>query len=130
MAERKTRRCAVCQREYKFCPICKEDKEKESWYFTFCSDNCHDLYKVMADFENGLISDVMAKEQLSKLDLSKRDSFGESYQKSFKKIMKSKMPVKKAGTKEENENVELISTNKSIVTKIKKETEVTLNSDF
>lgn len=130
MTERKTRTCAVCRNQYQFCPVCNEDAEKPTWYFTFCSDNCHNLYKVMADFENELISDIEAKERLNKLDLSKRDNFGESYQKSFKKIMKSKMPVKKAGSKEENENVELISTGKSIVTKVKKETEVTLNSDF
>lgn len=91
MSERKTRLCSVCRSEYKYCNQCKEDEKKPTWYFTFCSENCHDLYKIMSDFENGYISDIEAKEQLKDLDLSKQEQFGTSYKKSLKKIMSAKM---------------------------------------
>lgn len=90
MAERKERTCCVCRDKYKFCNLCGEDRDKPLWYFTFCSENCHDIYKITSEFENGNISDLDAKEQLKKMDLSKKENFGESYQKSIKKIMKAK----------------------------------------
>lgn len=100
MAERKERTCCVCRDKYKFCNLCGEDRDKPLWYFTFCSENCHDIYKITSEFENGNISDLDAKEQLKKIDLSKKENFGESYQKSIKKIMKAK-PTRKIEVKKE-----------------------------
>lgn len=81
--------CATCRSNYDFCPKCNKDKDKPLWYFTFCSQNCHDIYEITSSFENGKINADEAKSQLNNLDLSKLDKFGESYKKSINKIMSS-----------------------------------------
>ena len=81
--------CATCRSEYDFCPKCNKDKDKPLWYFTFCSQNCHDIYETTSNFENGKINANDAKLQLDNLNLSKLDNFGESYKKSINKIMGS-----------------------------------------
>lgn len=86
MAENKNRKCAVCRQDYHFCPRCGEDKNKPTWYFTFCSSNCKDIYGVTSKFENGQLSADLAKIELDKLDLSKIDNFGDSYKNSIEKI--------------------------------------------
>lgn len=81
--------CATCRCSYNFCPKCNEDKDKPLWYFTFCSQNCHDIYEITSSFENGKIDADEAKLKLDNLNLSKLDNFGESYKKSIDKIMSS-----------------------------------------
>ena len=81
--------CATCRSNYDFCPKCNRDKDKPLWYFTFCSQNCHDIYEITSSFENGKIDPDEAKLKLNNLNLSKLDNFGESYKKSINKIMSS-----------------------------------------
>ena len=81
--------CATCGCSYNFCPKCNKDKDKPLWYFTFCSQNCHDIYDTTSKFEDGLIDASEAKSQLDNLNLSNLDNFGESYKKSINKIMSS-----------------------------------------
>ena len=81
--------CATCRCSYNFCPKCNKDKDKPLWYFTFCSQNCHDIYETTSSFENGKIDADEAKLKLDNLNLSKLDNFGESYKKSIDKIMSS-----------------------------------------
>lgn len=83
----KLRICATCHSKYDFCNRCNKDKDKPLWYFTFCSDNCKDIYDVTSKFEDGRIDAYEAKTQLDKLDLSKLNSFGTSYKNSINKIM-------------------------------------------
>ena len=90
------RTCAVCKENYEFCPRCKKDTEKPLWYFTFCGENCKDIYDITSKFENNKLSADEAKEQLNRLDLSKRDSFGESYKISINKIYESVFETVKA----------------------------------
>ena len=85
----KLRKCSCCLNQYEYCPKCQKDSNKETWHFTFCSKNCKDIYTVTSQFENGQIDAQTAKEQLEKLDLSKKDTFGTSYKNSIEKIMNS-----------------------------------------
>lgn len=112
------RTCCVCHNEYPFCPVCNpEDRLKPTWHFAYCSENCKNIYDVTSSFENGRLSDIDAKAKLEKLDLSEKDSFGESYQKSIASIMKAKTQV----AKKENNKTETKSVNKNIVTQVKNE---------
>lgn len=86
--ESKLRVCAVCRSRYEFCPRCKEDNNKPLWYFTFCGENCRDIYDITSKFENNQINASKAKIRLDKLDLSKLNNFGESYKSSISKIMR------------------------------------------
>ena len=82
----KMRTCSVCRSSYSYCPHCGEDKLKPTWYFSFCGENCKDIYDVTAKYENGQIDANGAKVKLDKLDLSKLDKFGVSYKASIEKI--------------------------------------------
>jgi endogenous inhibitor of DNA gyrase (YacG/DUF329 family) len=86
MADSKSRTCALCRKSYSFCPRCPQDADKPTYFFTFCSENCKDIYHTTSAFENGTITADEATAQLDKLDLSKLDSFGESYKSSIAKI--------------------------------------------
>ena len=87
--------CAVCRQPYKYCPHCREDKDKPTWYFTFCSSNCKNIYDATSSYENGNIPADEAKKILDKLDLSKIVP-GTSYSMSVEKIntnLKKKVDV-------------------------------------
>ena len=109
----KERICSVCKRTYKYCPLCKEDAKKPTWLFAFCSENCKDIYNITSSFEDGCMTDTEAKAKLEKLDLSRKEYFGESY----KNSIASKAQV----IKKENKKTEAKSVKKDIVTKVEKE---------
>lgn len=91
--ERDLRTCTVCRGGYKYCPSCDKDKDKPTWYFSFCSENCHDIYEVASKFESKQMDANTAKEKLDKLDLSRLDNFGFSYKKSIERINEEAIPA-------------------------------------
>ena len=119
MSKNDLRMCCVCHKEYPFCLCNPEDRLKPTWYFAYCSENCKDIYNVTSAFEDGRMTDIEAKEKLEKLDLSEKDDFGESYQKSIASIMKAKAQV----IKKENKKTEVKFDKKDIVTKVENEAE-------
>lgn len=99
--ERKERTCAVCYGKYHYCPACDEDKNKPNFMFTFCSENCKNIYDVSSRFEDGRMDGETAYKELEKLDLSKQKSFGESYKETIGKILKYKPVPKKVKPKKD-----------------------------
>ena len=84
--------CACCHGNYSYCPVCKDDEDKPTWMFTFCSQNCHDIYEVASKYAAKELSANKAKNTLDKLDLSKFENFGESYKKIINEINKNIKP--------------------------------------
>ena len=120
MSKRDIRTCVLCKQNYSYCPVCNpEDRLKPTWYFCYCSDNCHDIDSIASAYEDGRIIDTEAKEKLEKLDLSRKEYFGESYKNSIASIMKAKAQV----IKKENKKTEVKSVKKDIVTKVENEAE-------
>ena len=105
MTKKGLRTCCVCHKEYSFCLCNPEDRNKPTWYFAYCSENCKDIYTATSDYENGNISADEAKTQLDRLDLSQIANFGESYQMAIMKINENATPVEKV--------VEVIKENES-----------------
>lgn len=119
MSKNDLRMCCVCHKEYPFCLCNPEDRLKPTWHFAYCSENCKDIYNITSSFENGRLSDIDAKAKLEKLDLSRKEYFGESYKNSIASIMKAKAQV----IKKENKKTEVKSVKKDIVTKVENEAE-------
>ena len=120
MTKKGLRTCCVCHEEYSFCPVCNsEDRLKPTWHFAYCSENCKDIYNITSSFEDGRMTDIEAKTKLEKLDLSRKEYFGESYKNSIASIMKAKAQV----IKKENKKTEVKSVKKDIVTKVENEAE-------
>lgn len=101
MNKDKLRTCSVCHKLYEYCIKCPEDFNKPTWYFSFCSSNCKDIYSATSSFENGNISQSEAESKLKMLDLSQKKNFGESYQKTLSKIFSAK----KASKEKSDENL-------------------------
>lgn len=104
------RTCSVCRSPYSYCPHCGEDKLKPTWYFSFCGENCKDIYDVTAKYENGQIDANGAKVKLDKLDLSKLDKFGASYKASIEKINSATIVVEVVETIVETNDEEIVET--------------------
>lgn len=104
MTKKGLRMCCVCHKEYSFCLCNSEDRNKPTWYFAYCSENCKDIYTATSDYEDKKISADDAKKQLDKLDLSQIANFGESYQKAIMKINENATPVKNTDVIKENES--------------------------
>lgn len=62
---------------------------------------------------------ILKQSKIRKLDLSKKEYFGESYQNSIASIMKAKTQV----IKKENKKAEVKSVKKDIITKVENEAE-------
>ena len=107
--DKNLRTCVCCGEKYSFCPRCPQDVDKPLYYFSFCSDNCHDIYETTSRFENGQITANEAKNKLDKLNLSNLNNYGESYKLSIDKIFTSvieqnnEIEEKKESTESENE---------------------------
>lgn len=84
--ERKLRHCAVCGTAYRFCPKCNKDKDKPLYHYTFCSENCKNIYWITSEFENNSMTSDVAYDLLSELDLHSFENFGLSYKNSINKI--------------------------------------------
>lgn len=97
MKDNKT--CAVCYSGYHYCPNCRDDKDKPTWMFVFCSENCHDIYMTTSAYANKKITAKEAKDKLDKLDISKYDNFGESYKTIVSEINDATKVVKKSTAK-------------------------------
>lgn len=120
MAKKDLRTCCVCRQKFSFCPVCNsEDMNKPLWHFAYCDENCKNIYEITSAFEDGRMTDIEAKEKLEKLDLSRKEYFGESYKNSIASIMKAKAQV----IKKENKKTEVKSVKKNIVTKVENEAE-------
>ena len=120
MSKRDIRTCVLCKQNYSYCPVCNpEDRLKPTWYFCYCSDNCHDIDSIASAYEDGRMTDIEAKTKLEKLDLSRKEYFGESYKNSIASIIKAKAQV----IKKENKKTEVKPVKKNIVTKVENEAE-------
>ena len=108
MTKKGLRTCCVCHQEHMYCPVCNpEDRNKPTWYFAYCSENCKDIYAVTSNYEDKKITADEAKAQLDKLDLSHIANFGESYQKAIMKINENITLPKNDDVIKENETASL-----------------------
>lgn len=81
MPDKNYRHCCVCGKAYKYCNSCRGFNPLETWRITFCSENCKEIYNALSAYSDKRMIAQEAFDKLGKLDLSKRDNFGESYKK-------------------------------------------------
>lgn len=82
--EKDKRICSVCRTSYNFCPRCNEDKPM--WMFTWCSDNCRNIYRTLDAYDSGDMAAIDAKKLIDTYDLSRREYFGESYKRILEQL--------------------------------------------
>lgn len=87
MATNKPRICVLCGKEYHYCPSCYKDKDLAPWHIIYCSDNCKDVFETLNDYNFKKISKQIAKQQLSKCDLSKLEEYSDGSKDLISEIM-------------------------------------------
>lgn len=86
MANKNNRTCFVCSRSYRFCPTCAEYESWPYWHVMFHDANCHDIWYVLSDFENGVITKEEAIEKMNHLDASVIDKNNKNVMDSYNKL--------------------------------------------
>lgn len=95
---RRSRECYLCGEKYSYCPTCSQDKMKPTWMAEFHEVNCKTIFQTCTDFNMKLLTKDEAKKVLSDCNLSNKESFRSSVQKTLGAIFaEDKKPaVKKA----------------------------------
>ena len=97
--------CVVCGKGYHACDSCNETKSFTPWRSLTDSIEHYKIFTVLRNFNNKLISKEEARELLSTVDLSDKDSFKDSSKKVLDEIFKddvvAKMPRRKTVKNEE-----------------------------
>ncbi len=88
MGKQNNRICCICGKTYTFCPVCNSgDTNKPTWYFTFCGENCKDIYNVCTQYRDKELSPAEAQAKIMKLDITNIDNFAEATQAQIHEIL-------------------------------------------
>ena len=90
MGNRNNKVCIICNKKYHYCPTCRDDANKPSWYAIFDSERCHSIYEICVAYRDKLITVEEAYKNISKLDLSDLDKFTDSTKKQINEIINYK----------------------------------------
>lgn len=76
------RSCYLCSEKYSYCDC----NRQPAFMATFCSENCHDIFKSLSSYGTGAISAEECKELLDCCDLSNKESYKESTRNTIDKV--------------------------------------------
>ena len=84
-----TCKCFCCSTRYSYCPNCSgADRLKESWYATFCSEDCMTIWTTCTKFNMGRLTKPEAKEIISTLTLKPASEYAPCVQRDLGVILK------------------------------------------
>ena len=118
--------CYFCGKKYYYCPTCRDDIKKPSWYTMWCSEQCKNLDNIVAAHRSDKITTEEAKKRIEKLNINVNDiEFArETLKKYFNKIMNYKTDIIDEKTvKTQGENVEK-ENNESVKKPVTKKTKI------
>lgn len=91
------RKCFCCSTRYSYCPNCSgADRLKESWYATFCSEDCMTIWTTCTKFNMGRLTKSEAKEIISALTLKPTSEYVPCVQRDLGVIMKEDSKPKRS----------------------------------
>ena len=92
-----TSKCFCCSTRYSYCPNCSgADRLKESWYATFCSEDCMTIWTTCTKFNMGRLTKSEAKEIISALTLKPTSEYAPCVQRDLGVIMKEDSKPKRS----------------------------------
>lgn len=103
MAKRRTRNCYTCLKEYQYCPNCAIDYNKPRWMFSFCCEECKDVYQIISGYntKDSGITQKNVQDVLKKYNVKDITKYTDDIQNELKKIISVKKTNKKPETSEE-----------------------------
>lgn len=63
------RQCMCCDNKYYYCPSCGKDRLKPTWYATFCSETCKELWHTSSRYSMGFITKEEAANIINALEI-------------------------------------------------------------
>lgn len=104
--EKNNKVCIICKKAYSYCPNCKHDNDKPTWYAIFHDQNCHDIYDVCTSYRDKVFTKKEAYYAIKKLDISFLDDFNESTKNQILDILsyENEKNIEKPLAKEKAEN--------------------------
>lgn len=83
--------CAICGKKYHLCIHCDKTKDNwKSWKVIVDTSNCHEIFKVLNDYNFKKITKLEARKLLKEIDLSEKNTFRESVRNQIDEIMAAK----------------------------------------
>lgn len=94
--------CILCHKKYRYCGHCKSTAVHEpSWKNAWDTEECMNIFQILADYIHGKTTAVEAKKKLMEYDLKDKDSYSPNMKKAAEEIMAVEIPVEKT------ENIEI-----------------------
>ena len=93
MSEQYNATCDICGKPYKVCRSCQEIKTFQAWRTVTDTLPHYVIYLALAEYSRTK-DKAVAKEQLSKCDLSEKDKFNSNIKTVIDEIFKEDKPVK------------------------------------
>ena len=88
MANPKHKRiCSLCKQVHYYCPICGEDKDKESWHIMWDTKNCMEIDSILSNFAGKIIDAETAYALIKTKDLSRMEFWNNSYKNAYNDIL-------------------------------------------
>lgn len=117
MAENINHWCVLCGTGYHACDTCDEIKSFVPWRRLTDTAMHYQVFTVLREYVNKVISKAEAREMLSRLDISDRDSYKDSSKKLLDEILKEDSTPRKNSKKKtvvdensaDNSDAEIIS---------------------
>ena len=99
------KKCILCHKKYRYCGHCKTESIFEpSWRNAWDTEECMNIFQILADYNNGAVSAQEAKKKLMKYDLKDKDSYSPKMRKAADEIMAAEIPdVSKVEVKPEEQ---------------------------
>ena len=86
--------CILCHKKYKYCGHCKSTAVYEpSWRNAWDTEECMNIFQILASYTQGAITAPEAKKQLVECDLKDKDSYSPKMRKAADEIMAAEIPV-------------------------------------
>lgn len=87
MTEKNNKVCVLCHRPYRYCPSCMEFKTLPKWMILFDKDNCHEIFNIVAGYNQKTTSLEDARERLLNQDLSEMGLYDIKVRETIEKII-------------------------------------------
>lgn len=87
LLDKKTSRCAICNKEYELCISCDEKSKLNPWKMHTDTAEHFKIYQIIRGFTTGVYTEKEAKEKLERTDLKDIQTFKENIRVIIKKLL-------------------------------------------
>ena len=94
------RKCICCGEKYQYCPSCGNDRLKPTWYSSFCSETCKDLWKTLSEYSMEFINKSEAIELIDALPLKDKSKYVACVQRDLDKVFEKEIECNESVVKE------------------------------